>query len=57
MVSRRALTGGLLGLALGLPLIACGRKAANLPPRCSRYPRIYPEPRIKTEPEDCPPDS
>jgi len=52
MVSRRAMTAGLASLALALPLIACGRKASNLPPEGSRYPRVYPEPRVMDEPDD-----
>ncbi len=52
MISRRAMTTGLLGLALGLPVAACGRKAANLPPSASPYPRTYPAPRSEENDDD-----
>ncbi|MQX36605.1 hypothetical protein [Roseospira navarrensis] len=41
------------GLALGLSLAlvtGCGRKAPNLPPEGSTYPRVYPTPRVLDEP-------
>lgn len=32
----------LLVVALAAPLAACGKRASNLPPEDSRYPRTYP---------------
>ncbi|MBB4285000.1 hypothetical protein [Roseospira goensis] len=43
-----------LGFALALVLGGCGRKAPNLPPADSTYPRTYPAP---TTPEAAPPAS
>lgn len=49
--SRLVLLGILATTGLAVGLSGCGRKAPNLPPEDSTYPRVYPTP---ANPEDAP---
>jgi hypothetical protein len=49
--SRVVLLGVLAATALAVGLSGCGRKAANLAPEDSTYPRVYPKP---ADPENAP---